>query len=84
MAGLVDFNERIFKKELVLHTKIKPETIVFGSSRAMGIKPDFDKDNNSFGNFTINAANFNDDIVLFYAYVDRFNGYPRKVVLHGD
>lgn len=81
VSGLVDYNERLLKKELILYTKTKPETIVLGSSRAMGIRPDFDKNNNTFANFSVSCANFNDDIALFSAYVDRFNGYPNKVVL---
>ena len=44
VAGLTNFDERIFKKELILQTKEKPETVVLGSSRAMGIRAEFDKD----------------------------------------
>lgn len=81
VAGLTNFDERIFKKELILQTKEKPETIVLGSSRAMGVRAEFDKDKNSFGNYSVSGANFNDDIALFAVYYDKYKDVPDKVVL---
>ena len=81
VAGLTNFDERIFKKELILQTKEKPETIVLGSSRAMGVRAEFDKDKNSFGNYSVSGANFNDDIALFEVYYDKYQDVPDKVVL---
>lgn len=76
-----NFNERLLKKELILQTKEKPETIVLGSSRTMGIRAEFDKDKNSFGNYSVSGANFNDDIALFSVYIDKYNSYPQKIIL---
>ena len=81
VAGLTNFDERIFKKELIIKTNIKPDTIVFGSSRAMGIISEFDKDKNSFGNYSVSGANFNDDIALFDVYFEKYHGFPKKVIL---
>lgn len=81
VAGLTNFDERIFKKELILRTMEKPETIVFGSSRAMGIKAEFDKDNNSFANYSVSGANFNDDIALFAVYYNKYQDVSEKVIL---
>lgn len=81
VAGLTNFDERIFKQELILQTKEKPETIVFGSSRAMGIKAEFDKDNNSFANYSVSGANFNDDIALFAVYYNKYQDIPEKIIL---
>lgn len=81
VAGLTNFDERIFKKELILQTKEKPETIILGSSRAMGIRAEFDKDKNSFGNYSVSGANFNDDIALFSIYYDKYQDVPNKVIL---
>lgn len=81
VAGLTNFDERIFKKELIIQTREKPETIVLGSSRAMGIRSEFDKDKNSFGNYSVSGANFNDDIALFAVYYDKYKAVPEKVIL---
>ena len=81
VAGLTNFDERIFKKELIIKTNIKPDTIVFGSSRAMGIISEFDKDKNSFGNYSVSGANFNDDIALFDVYFEKYHEFPKKVIL---
>lgn len=81
VTGLTNFDERIFKKELILQTKEKPKTIVLGSSRAMGIKAEFDKDNNSFANYSVSGANFNDDIALFAVYYNKYQDVPEKVIL---
>lgn len=81
VAGLTNFDERIFKKELILQRKEKPETIVLGSSRAMGIREEFDKDKNSFGNYSVSGANFNDDIALFAVYYNKYQDIPEKIIL---
>ena len=81
VAGLTNFDERIFKKKFILQSEIKPETIVFGSIRAMGIYSDFEKEQNEFANYSVSAANFNDDIALFYIYVNKYNNVPNKIVL---
>lgn len=81
VAGLTNFDERIFKKELIWQTKAKPETIVLGSSRAMGIRAEFDKDKNSFGNYSVSGANFNDDVALFAVYYNKYQDVPEKVIL---
>ena len=81
VAGLTNFDERIFKKELIIKTNIRPDTIVFGSSRAMGIISEFDKDKNSFGNYSVSGANFNDDIALFDVYFEKYHKFPKKVIL---
>ena len=81
VAGLTNFDERIFKKELILQTKEKPETIVLGSSRAMGVRAEFDKDKNSFGNYSVSGANFNDDIALFSVYFEKYKDVPEKLIL---
>lgn len=80
VTGLTNFDERKFKKELLLNS-LKTETIVLGSSRAMGIITDFDKDNNSFGNYSVSGANFNDDIALLAVYFNKNQKVPKKVVL---
>lgn len=81
VTGLTNFDERIFKKELILQTKAKPETIVLGSSRTMGIRAEFDKDKNIFGNYSVSGANFNDDIALFAVYYNKYQDVPEKVIL---
>lgn len=81
VAGLTNFDERIFKKELIIQTREKPETIVLGSSRSMGIRSEFDKDKNSFGNYSVSGANFNDDIALFAVYYNKYQDVPEKVIL---
>lgn len=81
VAGLTNFDERIFKKELILQTEAKPETIVLGSSRAMGIRAEFNKDKNSFANYSVSGANFNDDIALFAVYYNKYQDVPEKVIL---
>ena len=80
VAGLTNFDERIFKKELIWQTKAKPETIVLGSSRAMGIGAEFDKDKNSFGNYSVSGANFNDDIALFAVYYNKYQDVPENLI----
>lgn len=76
-----NLNERLLKKELILRTEKKPETIVLGSSRTMGVMAEFDKDKNSFGNYSVSAANFNDDIALFSVYINKYQSFPKKVIL---
>lgn len=81
VGGLTNFDERIFKKEFIIKSIEKPETIVFGSSRAMGIKAEFDKDKNNFANYSVSAANFNDDIALFSIYYNKLKNVPKKLIL---
>lgn len=81
VAGLTNFDERIFQKRFILSSKEKPETIVFGSSRAMGIHKDLGTEKNHFANYSVSAANFNDDIALLNIYVDKYKDLPSKIIL---
>lgn len=81
VVGLTNYDERIFKKELILQTEEKPETIVLGSSRAMGVRAEFDKDNNSFGNYSVSGASFRDDVALLFVYYNKYKTMPQKIIL---
>ena len=79
--GLTNYNERILKKELILKAHSKAETIVLGSSRAMGILKEYDKSKKEFANYSVSGANFNDDIGLLYIYYNYNKDFPKKLIL---
>ncbi len=81
VSGLTNFDERIFKKEIILKSNNKAESIVLGSSRAMGIIKDFDKSGNIFANYSVSGANFNDDIALLYTYYEHNKTLPEKIII---
>lgn len=81
IAQMSNYDERKFKKELIFNSDKLPQTIVLGSSRAMGIKAEYMVNKNSFGNYSISGASFDPDIALLYIFVQKFKAFPQKVII---
>ena len=77
-----NFNDRSLKRSLLEKITIKPETLIFGSSRTMPLNKELFAEDKFF-NASVTAATLPDDVALYYIY-QKHNGQPRKVIIGLD
>lgn len=83
IAGMSNYDERIFQKKVFENFAEKPECIVIGSSRSMLIESKMIQHNRKFFNHSVSGASLEDYIAIIGFY-DKKNILPKKVILGID
>jgi len=85
VAGLKNFNERIFRKKIIENIKNPPEWIALGSSRIMQLRKRFFIDNNqTFQNLAVSGASLEDYLALIQVYKNHFKSLPKNIIFGID
>lgn len=82
VANLSDYNERLLQKYLIENIKLKPETVVLGSSRSLLIAP-LQKSKSLFLNNSVSGATL-EDIIAIYGFYNHKNIKPKTIILSID
>lgn len=83
IAGLVDFDERTFKKNTILNLKYEPNFVAIGSSRVMQIRKNTLKQP-FFHNYGVSGASLEDYIGLTWIHYKKFEAYPKNIIFGID
>ncbi len=85
IAGLKNFDERIFKKKVIENIKENIEWVVLGSSRSMLLrKRTFLNSNEKFHNYSVSGASLEDYIALTSIHIDNQHKFPKNIILGVD
>lgn len=84
VVNLINMDERYFMKKFIIKSNEKPDVIVLGSSRSMGIKKEFFKNSSKFSNYSVSGAGMNDYISLWYIFRSHFGQNPNTIILGID
>ncbi|WP_372998786.1 hypothetical protein [Sulfurimonas sp.] len=85
IAGLKNFDERLFKKKVIENIKDDIDWIAIGSSRTMQLrKRTFLKQNEKFHNYSVSGASLEDFIALVSIHIDNQGKLPKHIVLGID
>lgn len=82
VAGLTNYDERIFQKLVILNLKNKNNTIVIGSSRSLKVRKDFVSESGPFFNHSVSGASLEDYIGIIGVY-EKTHGYVPSTVILG-
>lgn len=84
IAGLKNYDERIFIKKVIEHLE-KPDWVVIGSSRAMQIRKNmFLSKNKNFFNYSVSGASIEDYLAILQTHYNRFNEFPQNIIIGID
>lgn len=85
VAGMENYDERIFEKQLILHDTTKYKSIVLGSSRSMTIRKKFFLDDNvTFFNHAVPGGSIEDYMAMAGMY-KQVKGYlPSEIIIGID
>jgi hypothetical protein len=75
-----NFNDRILERDLVNKLKIKPKTIILGTSRIMELEKNFFCNDTIF-NSAVTGGRLEDIVAIFGLYAKR-GIYPKRVILN--
>lgn len=81
IAGLENYDERLFQREVFQNFKTYPESITIGSSRAMLIQASMVKNSNKYFNHSVSGASLEDYIAILGLYTQK--EIPLKKVILG-
>lgn len=86
VAGLSNFDERIFRKKQIEHLKNDVEYIAIGSSRIMQLRKNmFLNDGiSNFQNYSVSGASIEDYIALIQVHKNKFGKLPKNIILGLD
>ncbi len=85
VAGMENYDERIFEEQLILQSKTKYKSIVLGSSRSMTIrKKIFLDDNITFFNHAVPGGTIEDYIALTGIYKQMRGYLPNEIIIGID
>ena len=81
VAGLSNFDERIFRKKQIEHLKSDVEYIAIGSSRIMQLRKNmFLNDGiSNFQNYSVSGASIEDYIALIQVHKNKFGKLPKNI-----
>lgn len=82
VTNIINYNDRIFQREIINSGKVKPKIAVFGSSRAMLVSAELYGDSSLFNNSVSYACI--EDIVAIYQMYKSNNELPKKVIIGID
>ncbi len=82
VTNVYNYNERILQKFIVGNTKVCPEVLVVGSSRAMMINADYFK-NKSFFNSSVSGATIEDLSAILQMYAQKAC-MPKEIIIGLD
>lgn len=82
VAGLENFDERLFQKLYISKVRDPKDIVVLGSSRAMMISEDFFP-GKTFFNSSVSGASLEDQITIFSLYEDQ-ELFPDTIILNLD
>lgn len=86
VAGLKNFDERIFAKKVINRLDACPELVAIGSSRLMQLrKRTFSGDSgSSFHNYSVSGASLEDYLALISVHLNKCNELPKNIILGTD
>ena len=86
IAGLSNYDERIFRKKQIEYLKNNVEYIAIGSSRTMMLRKNmFLNDGiNNFQNYSVSGASIEDYIALIQVHKNKFGKLPKNIILGLD
>lgn len=85
IAGLKNFDERIFRKKVIENIKDNIEWVAIGSSRSMMLrKRTFLKPSETFYNYSVSGASLEDFIALISIHIDNQHKLPKNIILGID
>lgn len=85
IAGLRNFDERIFRKKIIENLNEPPEWIAVGSSRIMQLRQDMILSKDIiFQNYSVSGASLEDYMALIQIHRNRFNEYPKNIIIGVD
>lgn len=85
VAGMENYNERIFEKQLILHDKTKYKSIVLGSSRSMSIRKKFFLDDKiTFFNHAVPGGSLEDYMAIVGIYKQMKGYLPSEIIIGID
>jgi hypothetical protein len=84
VAGLTNYDERIFQKLVILNLKNKNDTIVIGSSRSLKVRKKFVSESGPFFNHSVSGASLEDYISIIGVYEKTYGYVPSTVILGID
>ncbi len=85
IAGLNNFDERIFRKKVIENLKDNIDWIVLGSSRSMMLrKRTFLNTDEKFHNYSVSGAILEDYIALMSIHIDNQHKFPKNIILGID
>lgn len=85
IAGLKNFDERIFRKKVIENIKEDIEWVMIGSSRSMMLrKRTFLNSSETFHNYSVSGASLEDFIALTSIHIDNQHKLPKNIILGID
>ena len=85
VAGLKDYDQRIFQELIIKNLKVKSDVIVIGSSRSMQLRKRFFlKDEINFFNYSVSGASLEDYIAIIGTYEMMHRYIPSTIILGID
>lgn len=85
VAGLKNFDERIFRKKIIENLNVSPIWVAIGSSRIMQLRQDMilPKDI-MFQNYSVSGASLEDYMALIQIHKNHFKEYPQNIIIGVD
>lgn len=85
VAGMENYDERMFEKQLILHAQTKYKTIVLGSSRSMTIRKKFFLDDDvNFFNHAVPGGTIEDYMAMVGMYKQTKGYLPNEIIIGID
>lgn len=82
VTNVVNYDERLLQKELILQKEVNPDVVVIGSSRSMLINSAFFS-NSKFFNNSVSGASMQDLIGIYQLYKQNHK-LPKKIIIGID
>lgn len=83
VAGLENYDERLFQKQVFNNFITYPDCIIIGSSRTMMIQSDMIKDAKKVFNHSVSGA-FLEDYIAIIGMYSKKNVLPKKIIIGAD
>ena len=84
IAGLKNYDDRLFQEYIISNNKNKIDFIVIGSSRSMMIRSKMFTSENNFFNHSVSGASLEDYISIIGLYKTIKNHIPQRIILGID
>lgn len=82
VTNAINYNERLFQKEIISDYRINPDIVVIGSSKTMLISSE-QFPNSKFFNNSVSGASIEDIVSIYQIYKD-YNKLPKKIIIGID
>lgn len=83
IAGLENYDERLFQKQVFQNFEVYPETLIIGSSRTMMVQSSMLSNSNRTFNHSVSGASLEDYIAILGLYAQK-KVLPKKVIFGID